>query len=130
MFFKLQDNGLNYEKLADQKVNGNNYHRIKITFGKNIGDTQDTYILYVNKKTKLIDQFLFTITGFGITEPNLMSFDKWETINGVKIPTGRKYIQADWEGNIKGKKYTHTDWTNISFKNGIKRSFFSKNSSK
>jgi len=130
MFFKLQDDGVHYEKLGDQKLKGKAYHRIKMTFGNNVGDSQDTYILYINKKTKLIDQFLFTITGFGITEPNLMSFDKWETINGVKIPTGRKYIKADWEGNVKDKEYTHTDWTNIKFNTGVERTSFSKTSSK
>jgi len=130
MFFKLQDDGLIYEKLTEQKVNGKEYNRVKITFKDAIGDTKDTYILYINKETKLIDQFLFTVTGFGITEPSLMSFDKWETINGIKIPTVRKYINADWEGNIKGKAYVHTNWTNIKFNNGVERSFFSKAQSK
>jgi len=126
MFFKLQDDGVIYEKLADQKVSGKDYYRIKMTFEGNVGDAQDTYVLYINKSTKLIDQFLFTITGFGITAPNLMSFDTWETINGVKIPTGRKYIKADWDGNVKEKAYTYTNWTNIKFNTGVSRSAFSK----
>mgnify|MGYP001794515282 CR=1 FL=1 len=33
MFFKLLDDGVNYEKLSDQKANGKDYNRIKITFG-------------------------------------------------------------------------------------------------
>jgi len=126
MFFKLLDDGLVYEKLADQKVNHIDYYRIKMTFKDGVGDAQDTYILYINQKTKLIDQFLFTITGFGITDPSLMSFDKWETINGIKIPTKRKYIKANWEGDILSKEYTYTDWTNIKFNIDIDTSLFKK----
>ncbi len=126
MFFKLQDDGTKHEKLTDRTVNGKEYYCIKMTFEGNVGDSQDTYILYVNKETKIIDQFLFNITGFGITEPNLMTFDGWETINGVMIPTVRKYIKADWEGNIKDKEYTRTNWTNIEFNKGVTPKFFSK----
>ncbi len=125
MFFKLADNGVNHELLSDQKVNGKDYKRIKITFGDQVGDAQDTYIIYVNKETKLIDQFLFTVVGFGISDPYLMTFD-YETIDGIKIPTKRKYIEADWDGNVKGKAYYITNWTNIQFGVDVDKSLFEK----
>ena len=125
MFFKLADNGVNHELLSDQKVNGKDYKRIKITFGDQVGDAQDTYIIYVNKQTKLIDQFLFTVVGFGISDPYLMTFD-YETIDGIKIPTKRKYIEADWDGNVKGKAYYITNWTNIQFGIDVDKSLFEK----
>ena len=125
MFFKLADNGVNHELLSDQKVNGKDYKRIKITFGDQVGDAQDTYIIYVNKQTKLIDQFLFTVVGFGISDPYLMTFD-YETIDGIKIPTKRKYIEADWDGNVKGKAYYITNWTNIQFGVDVDKSLFEK----
>ncbi|SHI43051.1 DUF6503 family protein [Aquimarina spongiae] len=125
MFFKLADNGVNHELLSDQKVNGKDYKRIKITFGDQVGDAQDTYIIYVNKETKLIDQFLFTVVGFGISDPYLMTFD-YETIDGIKIPTKRKYIEADWDGNVKGKAHYITNWTNIQFGVDVEKSLFEK----
>lgn len=125
MFFKLADDGLNHELLSDQVVNGNAYNRIKITFGDAVGDAQDTYIIYVNKKTKMIDQFLFTVVGFGIKDPFLMTFD-YEKVDGIKIPSRRKYIEADWDGNIKGKAYYITNWTNIEFGIDIAKSMFEK----
>jgi len=125
MFFKLADNGVNQELLSDQEVNGIAYHRVKITFEGNVGDAQDTYLLYINKETKLIDQFLFTVVGFGITEPNLMTYE-YETIDGIKIPTKRKYIEADWDGNIKGKAYYITNWTNIKFGVTLDKAMFEK----
>ncbi len=123
MFFKLLDEGLNYEKLSDKKLNNKSYNRVKITFGDKVGDAQDTYVLYINKETKMIDQFLFTVVAFGLTEPNLMTFE-YETINGIKIPSKRKYIQADWEGNIKGKAHTITNWTNIKFNTDVDTALF------
>ncbi len=126
MFFKLLDDGINYEKLADQKVNSKDYNRVKITFGNKVGDAQDTYILYINKETKLIDQFLFTVVAFGLTEPSLMQFE-YETIDGIKVPSKRKYIQAEnWDGNAKGTNYAFINWTNIKFKTDIDKSIFQK----
>ncbi|WP_303319061.1 DUF6503 family protein [Flavivirga abyssicola] len=125
MFYKLLDEGVNQELLADQKVNGKDYKRIKITFGDHVGDGQDTYIIYVNKKTKLIEQFLFTVVGFGITDPFLMTFD-YETVDGIKIPTKRKYIESDWEGNVIGKKYYITNWKNITFGVHVDKTMFEK----
>ncbi len=125
MFYKLLDPGVNQEFLSDQTINGKDYKRIKITFGDDVGDGQDTYVIYVNKETKLIEQFLFTIVGFGVTDPFLMTFD-YETIEDIKIPTKRRYIESDWDGNIKGKNYYITNWTNIKFGVELDTSMFEK----
>ncbi len=125
MFYKLLDPGVNQAFLSDQKVNGEDYKRIKITFGENVGDVQDTYVIYVNKRTKLIDQFLFNILGFGVKDPYLMTF-KYTTVDGVKIPNKRRYIEADWEGNVKGKAYYITNWTNIKFGVDVDKTMFEK----
>ena len=125
MFFKLLDKGINYELTGSKSVNGQDYHLVKITFGNKVGDAQDTYVLYINKKTKLIDQFLFTVIAFGVTNPNLMTFE-YKTIDGIKIPSKRKYIESNWNGDIIGKEYTITNWTNIKFNTDIDKSIFEK----
>jgi len=125
MFFKLLDEGVNQEFIGTKQLNGQNYNLVKITFGDAVGDAQDTYVLYINAETKLVDQFLFTITAFGVTEPKLMRFT-YETINGIKIPTDRNYIDADWDGNIKGEKAAITTWKNIEFGGVTDKSYFSK----
>ncbi|WP_281986759.1 DUF6503 family protein [Aquimarina aggregata] len=125
MFFKLLDDGVHQEFTGTKNINGKEYNIVKITFGDKIGDVQDTYILYINKETKLVDQFLFTVVGFGITEPNLMIYE-YETIDGIKIATKRKYIAANWEGEVVGKQHAITNWTNIKFKTDIDKSIFIK----
>lgn len=114
MLFKLQDSGVNLEYAGTKKVEGRAYDLVRVTFGDKVGDAQDTYVLYVNKRTKLIDQFLFTVVSFGLTEPSLMKVH-YETIDGIKIPTERVYASANWEGEVVGDKWTTTYWTNIKF---------------
>jgi len=123
MFFKLQGDGVNLAHTGSKTVNGKAYDMVKVTFGDSVGDGQDTYVLYVNKETKLIDQFLFTVVGFGITEPNLMQVE-YETVDGIKIPSKRKYIESNWDGEIKGKEWTTTNWTNIKFNTQVDKSMF------
>ncbi|WP_394747529.1 hypothetical protein [Spongiimicrobium salis] len=125
MFFKLQDEGVNLKHVGTKKIEGRDYDLIKVTFGNDIGDAQDTYILYVNKRTKLVDQLLFTVVAFGIKEPELYKFH-YETINGIKIPTERVEISSNWEGEVVGKKWATTYWTNIRFNNNIDMAIFSK----
>ncbi|GAA3520956.1 hypothetical protein GCM10022393_39090 [Aquimarina addita] len=125
MFFKLLDEGVNQEFIGTKTVDEKEYNLVKITFGDKVGDAQDTYVLYINKETKMIDQFLFTIVAFGVTEPKLMTFE-YETVDGIKIATKRKYASANWEGKIISKDYATTNWTNIKFNTAIDPSLFTK----
>lgn len=125
MFFKLLDDGVNHEYLGLKRVNGKDYDRVKITFGTNVGDAQDIYVLYINRKSKLVDQFLFTVMSFQMAEPQLMVME-YETIDGIQIGSTRKYIEADWEGNIKGQQWVTTNWTNIDFNTDVDMSIFER----
>jgi len=125
MYFKLLDEGVNHEYLGSKKVNGKDYDMIKVTFGDGIGDAQDIYVLFINKATKLVDQFLFTVMSFQMAEPQLMVME-YETIDGIRIGSKRKYIEADWEGNIKGKEWVTTNWTNIKFNTEIDPALFDR----
>ncbi len=125
MYFKLLDDGVNHELIGSKTIKGQDYDLVKVTFEDTVGDAQDTYVLYINKATKLVDQFLFTIIAFGIQEPSLMRFE-YETINGIKIGTKRKYIKADWEGNILGEKYVTTTWQNVRFDIKPDRAMFAR----
>ncbi len=125
MFFKLLDDGITYKHMGSKKVNGKDYNLVQISYGENVGDAQDTYILYINKETKRVDQFLFTVMGFGIAEPSLMVME-YETVDGIAIPSKRKYIKADWDGNVKGEEWITTSWTNIKFNQEVDKSIFNK----
>ena len=118
MMFKLLDPGIKYELLDDQKLEGTAYKRVEITFDQGVGDVQDKYVLYIHPETKMVDQFLFTVLDFGVEQPNLMKVT-YEEIDGVKIPTYRKYAQANWEGEPQTDSWTEEVSRNISFGKGF-----------
>jgi len=118
MMFKLKDPGVNHKLLPPREVNGIAYKMVEMTFGENIGDTSDRYILYINPETNRIDQFLYTALGFGVEQPSLMEL-KYEEIDGVYISTYRRYAPADWDGNVIKESWTEQITKNVKFNNGF-----------
>jgi len=118
MMFKLLDPGVNHKQLTDRKVNGVTYKTVEMTFGENIGESDDKYILYINPETYRIDQFLYTAKGFGVTEPSLMKL-KYEKFGEVYLTTYRKYAPADWNGNVVKETWTEQFTANVKFNNGF-----------
>ncbi|WP_075343779.1 DUF6503 family protein [Tenacibaculum agarivorans] len=118
MMFKLLDPGVNHKSLPSRKVNGITYNIVEMTFGENVGETDDKYILYINPETYLIDQFLYTAKGFGVTTPSLMKV-QYEKIGGVYLSTYRKYAPADWDGNVIKNNWTEQFIKNVKFNNGF-----------
>lgn len=118
MMFKLLDPGVNHKLLADRIVDGTSYKVVEMTFGEDIGESNDKYILYINPQTYRIDQFLYTALGFGVSEPSLMKL-QYESIDGVYLSTYRKYAPADWDGNVIKDAWTEQFTTNVKFNNGF-----------
>ncbi|MEO1050390.1 MAG: hypothetical protein AAFX87_07180 [Bacteroidota bacterium] len=118
MMFKLLDPGVNHRLLPARKVDGISYQVVEMTFGDNVGETSDKYLLYVNPTTYRIDQFLYTAKGFGVTEPSLMKV-KYEKINGIYLTTYRKYAPANWDGEVIKEAWTEQFTKNVKFNNGF-----------
>lgn len=118
MMQKLLDDGLTYKKLPNRIVNNIDYKIVQIGFAKNVGEYQDIYVLYVNPKTFLVDQFLFTVQGTKLPQPLLMKA-KYNTINKISLMVDREIYAADWDGNIKGKAMFQQLSRNIKFNNSF-----------
>ncbi len=118
MMHKLLDPGMVYALEEDRKVNGQVYNVVKVGYEDGVGDVQDTYVLYINPETKLVDQFLFTIMDFGIAEPKLMEV-KYETIDGVQLTTYRRYADANWNDEVLNDAWTEEITENVKFNNGF-----------
>lgn len=125
MMYKLLDPGMIYTYKGARSVNGIEYDVVEITFEAGVGDVQDTYVLYINPQTHLVDQFLFTVLDFGITEPLMMKVE-YEEVAGLRLPARKKYAPADWEGNIKQDVWVDEIAENIKFNNGFSRDLFEK----
>lgn len=126
MTFKLLDPGLRYRYEGRREVNGVRYELVKITFDEDVGDVSDTYLLYINPNTWRVDQFLFTVLDFGKTEPLLMEVE-YERIDGVLLPTRRRYAPARWNGELrKDARWTDELSLGIRFDNGFSSGLFER----
>jgi len=123
MMFKLLDPGVNYAYQGTKMIDSVTYETVKITFGENVGDAQDTYVLYVNPVTHLVDYFLFTVMDFGRSEPLLMKM-QYQDINGLKITKFREYGPADWEGNLKDGMGVKVYYEDVKFNVGLTDELF------
>lgn len=126
MFQKLLDPGLDYNYLGDTVIDGKTYDIIKISFESNDGLPKDIYQIYINKKSGLVDQFLFTVADYGVMDtPFLMKID-YEKVDDFLIPTKRKYKKSTWDAEITDAPWILVNWSNIKFNNGLKQTDFDK----
>ncbi len=126
MMPKLLDNGLVYELMEDRVVDEVAYKIVKITFNARIGAVQDDFVLYINPKTDLVDQFLFTVKGTKLPSPMLMKV-KYDIVDGIYLMTKRKVYKANWEGVIEGTPLLEQYSENIKFNNGFTAAIFEQN---
>ncbi len=126
MFFKLLDPGMTYEYLGDYQKGDITYDVVKAGFEPGVGDVQDYYQLYINRETKLVDFFLFTVMDFGMEDALLMEVE-FEEIDGVKLPTKRRYAPAvSWEDPSPKPDAAWVDEisTAVKFGNGFGKELF------
>lgn len=125
MMQKLLDPGLSYEYLGAQSINKEDYDIVKVTFNSKDEKPKDIYQLYINKKTSLVEQFLFTVADFGAMEPKLMQL-KYEEVEGILIPTKRQYKNSTWNADVTDKPWIKVNWSDIKFNTGITKEDFRK----
>ena len=51
---------------------------------------------------------------------------QYENIEGILIPTKRKYKNSNWNAKVTNKPWIFVNWTNIKFNNGLKIADFKK----
>lgn len=115
---KLLDPGLNYRYVRNDTVGAQTYDVVEITFAAGIGDVQDTFQLYINQETRLIDQVLMTVRAFGITEPELVRREH-EAFGPVMIPTRQRYTQSNWQGAVLDDQWTEEVFSDIQFNQSV-----------
>jgi len=125
MMSKLLDPGLLYSYEGTRTVGDVEYDLVKINFEVGVGDVSDTYLLYINPRTHLVDQFLFTVMDFGMTTPFLMKVE-YEEVAGVKLPAKRKYVASNWAGEVLKDQWSEEMMTDIKFNNGFSKTMFKK----
>ena len=104
--FMSADEGVFHEDLGQKQFNGKLYNMVKLSYGKNIGDSpEDRYILYINDETKLLDMINYSVTYFDQSKGekyNAIIYDSWQTINGLVLP--KSFSGYKWENDSIGDK--------------------------
>jgi len=122
MMQKLLDPGIIYSYKGKEKVGGIEYDLVQLSFEPGIGDVSDTYTLYINPKTHLVDRFYFTVLDFGLTDPILMEVE-YKQFDGVKLPVTRKFSATVPD---MGTMNIEEVMTGLKFSNGLDKSLFDK----
>ena len=122
MMQKLLDPGIIYSYKGKEIVGDIEYELVELSYEPGIGDVSDTYTLYVNPKTHLVDRFFFTVMDFGITDPILMEVE-YNQFDGVKLPVTRKFSATVPD---IGTMNIVEIMTGIKFNNGLNRTLFDK----
>ena len=123
LFQKLTDPGLNYEYLGPQELQDQSFDVVKISFESD-EKPRDIYQVHINQETGLIDQFLFTVAEFGMVDTPLLMQVEYEEVDGLLIPSKRKYKRSTWEAEVNDSPWIEVNWTNISFDNELDASAF------
>ncbi len=120
MPYKLNDEGTITTYLGQEALNGTTYDKLNVTYDPEItGKTQnDSYVLYVNPETKLIDRFYFSLPFMGVNEPLIIADYEYKDVEGQMIATKRSYYMPSENGYAKAPNLVQT-LTNISFDNGF-----------
>ncbi|WP_066223884.1 DUF6503 family protein [Formosa haliotis] len=125
MMPKLLDEGVIYEYIGEKTIDDIKYDIVKITFESEDNTPKDIYQIYINKETTLVDQFLFTVVDFNKMDPLLMKME-YENIDGLLIPTKRKYKASNWDAEVSNDPWIHVNWTDIKFNNNLTEADFKK----
>lgn len=126
MMQKLMDPGLNYEYIGEKRINNVNYDIVKISFQSNDTLPTDIYQVYINQSTHLVDQFLFTVVDYNVIENPFIMLLEYEEVDGIQIPTKRKYKKSNWDAEISNDPWINVTWTNIKFNTSIVKEDFKK----
>ena len=126
MFQKLLDPGLNYEFIKEELIGDQKYDVVKISFNSENDEPSDIYQVYINQKTKLIDQFLFTVVDFNVVENPMLMQMEYQEVEGILIPSKRQYKKSTWDAEVSDAPWINVTWSDIKFDNNLARSEFDK----
>ena len=100
MPYKLSDKGNIFKSLGKEEYNGISYDKLEVTYDPAVTgkEQNDSYILYINPETKLIDRFFFSLPALGVNVPAIAANYTYEDVNGQKIATKRTYFMPNAKG--------------------------------
>jgi len=87
MMFKLSDSGALHEYQGREEVEGSIYDLVKVTYDSAVtGKAEnDTFILFINPDTRMVERFNFSLPAIGVHQPVLLAIPYYEEIDGIMV---------------------------------------------
>ena len=122
MNFKLDDPGAQHDYLGKETIAEIEYHKVKVSYASDVTSKEqnDAYILYINPKTYMVDQFFFSLPAMGVNQPAIKMVVKYEELEGIKVPSKRKVYMPGNDGKLSETPNLVQTSTNIKFSNGFR----------
>lgn len=121
MPYKLSDQGNIFKSLEQEEYNGITYDKVHVSYDPEVTgkEQNDTYILYINPETKLIDRFFFSLPAMGVNVPAIAANYSYENIDGQLVSTKRTYFMPDDKGAYGETPSIEQTLTSVKFNNGF-----------
>lgn len=87
--FVFADPGARYERLPDQVLDGETYHMVKVGYEEGVGDADDYYVAYVDRRTGRVRAIRYVVTFGGRPAgiETLFYYDDRTTVDGLTVAT-------------------------------------------
>ena len=128
--FVLADEGINYQLLESQTLEGQDYDLVKITYDDGVGDaSNDFYVIYIDQETKLMGalRYIVSYPGYypngGHSQEKIMKVIDLSGIKGIQMPTG--YHTYWWKEGVD-EHITNIYVTEVKFDRTIPLAYFEK----
>ncbi|MGB3149681.1 MAG: DUF6503 family protein [Maribacter sp.] len=121
MPYKLNDEGTIIKYLGEDEYDGKKYDKVEVTYNPTITgkEQNDTYILYINPETKLIDRFYFSLPFLGVNAPVIIANYDYEDIGGQMVATKRTYFMPNEKGEYGEQPNIIQTLSDVTFNNGF-----------
>jgi len=103
MPFVLADPGTVAVGLPDAELYGQSFSKVRVTFGKAVGDSpNDQYILWFKKDDNQLYMLNYSATYFDPANKglNAVVYNEWREANGILVPT--KWSYYEWKNGSLG----------------------------
>lgn len=126
--FVLSDDGIILSKQENLEYEGADHFIVKASFGDDVGDASDYYILYINSETYRLAaiRYIVSFKGFypdgGFSPEKLMTYEGAQEISGIIFP--EKHRTFTWSDAGRGEHVTDITVTDVAFKPNTSKSYF------
>lgn len=127
MMFKLTDPGIIYKYEGQEEIEGTLFDLVNVTYDPKVTgkEVNDTFILYINPETRMVESFYFSLPAFGFDKPVLHAKLTYEEIDGIMVIT-RRIMSSPLPDGSGMTLMVDQRLENIKFNNGFTAAQLSK----